>query len=88
VDHCPVRQLNTIQFQAVEDYAVPSGSFLVVEIEPPVEGTSTSISSGQSAEGASASKGIPGFELMPAIALILIISLLTFRKCKKKDKDD
>jgi len=29
---------NTIQFQAVEDYAVPSGSFLVVEIEPPVEG--------------------------------------------------
>jgi hypothetical protein len=26
---------NTIRFQAVEDYAVPSGSFPVVEIEPP-----------------------------------------------------
>ena len=78
---------NTIQFQAVEDYAVPSGSFLVVEIEPPIEGASTSISSGQSAEGASASKGIPGFKVMPAIALILIISL-TFRRCKKGNKND
>ncbi len=68
---------NTIQFQAVEDYAVPSGSFLVIEIEPPVDGASTSISLEQSAEGASASKGTPGFELIPAIALILIISLLT-----------
>ena len=74
---------NTIGFQAVEDYAVPSGSFLVVEIEPPVEGASTSISSGQSAEGASASKGIPGFGVMPAITMIMIISLLIFRKCKK-----
>jgi Protein of unknown function (DUF3344) len=71
---------NTIQFQAVEDYAVPSGSFLVVEIEPPVEGASTSISLEQSAEGASASKGIPGFEVISAIALIIIISLLRFRK--------
>jgi uncharacterized protein DUF3344 len=79
---------NTIQFQAVEDYAVPSGSFLVVEIEPPTEGVSTSISLEQSADGASTSNGIPGFEVMPAIALILIISLLTFRKCKKKDKND
>jgi len=78
---------NTIQFQAVEDYAVPSGSFLLVEIEPPAEGASTSISPEQSAEGASASKGISGFEVMPTIALILIISL-TLRKCKKKDQDD
>ena len=72
---------NNIRFQAVEDYAVPSGSFLVVEIEPPVEGASTSISSEQSAEGASTSKGIPGFKIMSAIALILIISL-TFKRCK------
>ena len=78
---------NTIQFQAVEDYADPSGSFLVVEIEPPVEGASTSISSGQSAKGASASKGIPGFKIMPSIALILIISL-TFRRCKKGNQND
>ena len=78
---------NTIRFQAVEDYAVPSGSFLVVEIEPPVEGASTSISSGQSTEGSSTSKGIPGFKVMPSIALILIISL-TFRRCKKGNQND
>jgi hypothetical protein len=30
---------NTIYFQAVEDYAVPSGSFLVVEIEPVAKST-------------------------------------------------
>ena len=79
---------NTIQFQAVEDYVVPSGSFLMVEIEPTAEGASTSISSEQSAEGASASKGIPGFKVMPAIAPILIISLLAFRKCKKGNQND
>ena len=79
---------NTIQFQAVEDYVIPSGSFLVVEIEPTAEGASTSISSGQSAGGASASKGIPGFEVMPAIAPILIISLLISRKCKKGNQND
>ena len=78
---------NTIQFQAFEDYAVPSGSFLVVEIEPPVEGASTSIPSEQSAEGEAASKGIPGFKVMPAIVLILIISL-TFRRCKKGNQND
>ena len=43
---------------------------------------------GQSAEEASPSKSIPGFKVIPAIALIRIISLLTFRKCKKKDQDD
>jgi hypothetical protein len=75
---------NTIGFQAVEDYAVPSGSFLVVEIEPPVEGASTSISSEQLTEGASTSEGIPGFEVIHAIAAIIIIALLTFRKCKKE----
>ena len=74
---------NTIQFQAVEDYAVPSGSFLMVEIEPTAEGASTSISSEQSAEGASASKGIPGFGAVPTITVIMVISLLIFRKCKK-----
>jgi hypothetical protein len=79
---------NAIRFQAVEDYAVPSGSFLVVEIDPPAEGASTSISSEQLTEEASASKGIPGFEAVPAIALILIISLLTFRKCNKGKKND
>jgi len=79
---------NTIRFQAVEDYAVPSGSFLVVEIDPPVEGASISISPEQSAEGASASKGIPGFEVMPLITLIVIISLLRFRKCKKGNQKD
>jgi hypothetical protein len=35
---------------AVEDYPVPSGSFLVVEIEPTAEGASTSTSSEQSAK--------------------------------------
>jgi hypothetical protein len=35
---------NTIYFQAVEDYAVPSGSFLVVEIEPASKSTSLFIS--------------------------------------------
>ncbi len=79
---------NTIRFQAVEDYVIPSGSFLVVEIEPTAEGASTSISSEQSAEGASASKGIPGFEVMPAIVPILIISLLISRKCKKGKQND
>ncbi len=79
---------NTIRFQAVEDYAVPSGSFLVVEIDPTAKGASTSIPSEQLAEEASAPKGIPGFEAVPAIALILIISLLTVRKCNKGKKND
>jgi len=79
---------NTIRFQAVGDYVVPSGSFLVVEIEPTAEGASPSISSEQLAKEASASKGIPGFEAVPAIALILIISLLTFRKCNKGKKNN
>ena len=74
---------NTIRFQAVEDYTVPSGSFLVVEIEPHVEVTSTSISPEQSADGASASKGIPGFEVVYTITVIIIVSLLTIRKFKK-----
>jgi len=78
---------NTIQFQAVEDYAVPSGSILVIETEPTAEGTSTSISSEQSSEEASGPKGTPGFEAVPTIALIIIISLLTFRKCNKGDQN-
>ena len=41
---------NTIRFQAIEDYAVPSVPFLMVEIEPTAEGASTSTSSEQSAE--------------------------------------
>jgi len=79
---------NTIRFQAVEDYAVPSGSFLVVEIEPPADGASTSISPEQSAEGASASKDIPGFKVVSTITVMIIVSLLTFRKCKKGNQND
>ncbi|MBE0522809.1 MAG: DUF3344 domain-containing protein [Methanosarcinales archaeon] len=71
---------NTIYFQAVEDYAIPSGSFLVVEIEPTAEGASMSTSSQQLVKEASGPRGTPGFEAVPTIALIIIISLLTFRK--------
>jgi hypothetical protein len=76
---------NTIQFQAVEDYAVPSGSILVVETVPIAEGGSTS--SEQLVKEVSGPKGTPGFEVVPTIALILIISLLTFRKCNKGDQN-
>jgi hypothetical protein len=63
---------NTIRFQAVEDYAVPSGSFLVVEIEP-------------TAEGASASKGIPGFEAMLLMAAFLtVVSLFKYAEKRRK----
>jgi hypothetical protein len=79
---------NTIRFQSVDDYAVPSGSFLVVELEPTAEGTQTSISSEQSAEEASASKSIPGFKAFHTITLIMTIFLLRFRKCKKKNQND
>ncbi len=76
---------NTIRFQAVEDYAVPSGSFLVVEIEPTVEGASTSISSEQSAEGASTSKGIPGFEAMLLVtAYSAVVSLFKYAEKRRK----
>ncbi len=76
---------NTIRFQAVEDYAVPSGSFLVVEIEPTAEGASTSISSEQSAEGASASKGIPGFEAMLLVtAYSAVVSLFKYAEKRRK----
>ncbi|TFH38832.1 MAG: DUF3344 domain-containing protein [ANME-2 cluster archaeon] len=76
---------NTIQFQAVEDYAVPSGSILVIEIEPIAEGASMSTSSEPLSEEASGLKETPGFEAVHTIALIIIISLLTFRKCNKGD---
>jgi hypothetical protein len=76
---------NTIRFQAVEDYAVPSGSFLLVEIEPTAEGASTSISFEQSAEEASASKGIPGFEAMLLIAAYsAVVSLFKYAEKRRK----
>jgi hypothetical protein len=74
---------NTIHFQAVEDYAVPSGSILVVEIEPASEGVSRSTSSEQLVKEASGPEGTPGFETVPTTALILMISLITFRKYNK-----
>ncbi len=78
---------NTIRFQAVDDYAVPSGSFLVVELEPTAEGTQISISSEQSAEESSASKSIPGFTALHTITFIMTIFLQTLRKCKKKNQN-
>lgn len=85
---------NIIRFQAVGDYAVPSGSFLVVEKEQTAVAQQTakaasaaSASSQRDTEAeAQAQKNTPGFEAAPSIALVVITAFLTFRRCSRKTR--
>ncbi len=80
---------NIIRFQAVGDYAVPSGSFLVVEKEQTAvaQQTAKAASTQRDTEAeAQAQKNTPGFEAAPSIALVVITAFLTFRRCSRKTR--
>ena len=89
---------NVIRFQAVGDYAAPSGSILVVELQLSEDGTpvstvpehgdeDTSITSGSGQIGAAAElmepKDTPGFGAAGMVASVLSIACFYMRRLKR-----
>ena len=89
---------NIIQFQAVGDYAVPSGSILVVEKQPSAgeapastvpeqgaEDTSITPAAGQFDTATQAEpEDTPGFGATGMVTSVIIVAFLTIRKCSKR----
>lgn len=77
---------NIIQFQASGDYAVPSGSFLVVEKDPDAGGVVADVTEvgvdeqDTATSGTGGEEDTPGFGVIFAIAAVLICTVVVFGK--------
>ena len=81
---------NIIQFRALGDYAVPSGSFLVVEKDPNAGGAVDDVTEvvvdeqDTATAGAGGEEDTPGFGVVSAIAGVLIITVVVFGRLIKR----
>ncbi|MBN2489059.1 MAG: DUF3344 domain-containing protein [Methanosarcinaceae archaeon] len=75
---------NSIRFQAVGDYAAPSGSFLVVEMEATTGEISMSVEPENTVEATSETKDSPGFEAVTMFGSLLVTTFLISRRYRER----